>query len=734
MDEKGVDGGDNINMALERHSADLKGHWWFHVKLALDLARALDALHSQEVVHGAVQSSHVLINRDWCCKLAGYGFIQDNSLSRAPELFQRHNGSMAADIYGFGVVLAEIMLHTKLDQLLPCSGEGQCLVAADVSRLLDNEGDCPASAIQLCLQCIDPNPEMRPTAEEVVDWLQDLYDELKGEEDLQGFVKSLPAKLVIKTDDLGPNEYTSDSNISPCSQPVESPSHGLQIKTPSKRDASPRLRANRTPPAKPRILNPEMTDSEESTFDFSGFTDRPITPERSFSVLSPEMHGISQCKHRGYILKRNHKGLFYKRYRKYWFVLRSHCLEWFEDGEAENLSEGTIKLESCSLCKGDEQFGRWNWRLLVPNKGCSFERRRSLLAPSKNFLSPSLSTQRSTSPVLRRANSWNTRNSSETVMPSKSELFGFGRAESDSSMTGAFCIYEFASESAEERGAWMAAIQVEIDEAGRHSRRLSSPTKSFLFQSVSDIMSSNVLSEEKGTDGIKEWLNKIGLDDLTTKFTKAGYINVRSLIEEGLTESLLDRLDIKAPLHRRILQSAINRPSIGQVQVGVLDVLEIGNTLLFDVVTSCGIWQTRRHISLQDFKSLRDSLRSALSEQSERSRERSFTDSLLSILSGGKDEEPLKKLKDVLIESFPEVEFQLNEQQENDDAVGQFNSNLKEEFQAYLKKAIDLLNTLQLNSEDNSSSFQRHVSIIVYDFLEIRDIIDSKGAPSSLFS
>lgn len=143
-------------------------------RVALDVAKALNYLHSMGVVHMDVKSSNVLLTASGAAKLGDVGLCkrQDRTYLSdvaaigtfdwaAPEILL--NGmqcTAAVDLFSFGVLLYEIITGER-----PVRGR---------LRVPSVPEECPEGAKDLMLQCLSVSPEARPTAQEAMQRLAQL--------------------------------------------------------------------------------------------------------------------------------------------------------------------------------------------------------------------------------------------------------------------------------------------------------------------------------------------------------------------------------------------------------------------------------------------------------------------------------------------------------------------------------------------------------------------------------
>lgn len=175
--------------------------WNTRVKIALGTARALEYLHevcSPSVVHKNIKSANILLDAELNPHLSDSGlatFIPnaDEVLNRddvgsgysAPEVTMSGQYSLKSDVYGFGVVMLELLTGRKpfdstrhrLEQSLVRWATPQLHDIDALSKMVDPalKGLYPVKSLSrfadVIALCVQPEPEFRPPMSEVVEAL-----------------------------------------------------------------------------------------------------------------------------------------------------------------------------------------------------------------------------------------------------------------------------------------------------------------------------------------------------------------------------------------------------------------------------------------------------------------------------------------------------------------------------------------------------------------------------------
>lgn len=193
----------------------------FVLVLLSEVASAVHYLHDNNIIHGDLKSSNVLLKTNTNKKIGFDVKVGDFGISRvlqevdsthttlsrpmgtlthmAPELIQGKHLSKAADIYAFGMIIYELMTG-----LSPFQGHayGQVVYLVlqnDVHEVLKFGPACPAAVVSLAHRCWSKDPKDRPKINEVDRELHDLLLAEAGADEAESFVKEGgPSKMMAR--------------------------------------------------------------------------------------------------------------------------------------------------------------------------------------------------------------------------------------------------------------------------------------------------------------------------------------------------------------------------------------------------------------------------------------------------------------------------------------------------------------------------------------------------------
>jgi eukaryotic-like serine/threonine-protein kinase len=164
--------GEDLRHAIKNgHTGDLK----CKVRIALQIARALEYIHTQQIIHRDIKPENVHINAAGVVKLMDFGIAKTEGLAMtragyvlgtpyymAPEQVMGQDVTDQVDVYAFGVLLFELTTSAK-----PISGDSvERIFYSILNEPLNLEpmrqAGAPESVIDLVARCTAKNPSERP--------------------------------------------------------------------------------------------------------------------------------------------------------------------------------------------------------------------------------------------------------------------------------------------------------------------------------------------------------------------------------------------------------------------------------------------------------------------------------------------------------------------------------------------------------------------------------------------
>ncbi|KAE8126002.1 hypothetical protein FH972_020760 [Carpinus fangiana] len=203
--------------SLERHLFRRVGStltWSKRMKIALDTAKGLAFLHGAErsVIYRDFKTSNILLDADFNAKLSDFGLAKDGPMGdqthvstrvmgtygyAAPEYVMTGHLTARSDVYGFGVVLLELLIgrraldksrpsreHNLVEWARPLLNHNKKLLRILDPRLEGQYSDKAAMKVaHLAYQCLSQNPKGRPVMSQVVDILENFQSKAENQEE-----------------------------------------------------------------------------------------------------------------------------------------------------------------------------------------------------------------------------------------------------------------------------------------------------------------------------------------------------------------------------------------------------------------------------------------------------------------------------------------------------------------------------------------------------------------------
>ncbi|KAL2484069.1 Protein kinase superfamily protein [Forsythia ovata] len=101
--------------------------WQWRLRIAAGAARGIEYLHevvAPPIIHGCIKPSNILINEKFCAKISDYGLYfmaaheRQGLVGHVDDEYwlEKRGASKESDVYGFGVVLLELLSGRKSEQ------------------------------------------------------------------------------------------------------------------------------------------------------------------------------------------------------------------------------------------------------------------------------------------------------------------------------------------------------------------------------------------------------------------------------------------------------------------------------------------------------------------------------------------------------------------------------------------------------------------------------------------
>ncbi|CAL5050047.1 unnamed protein product [Urochloa decumbens] len=177
--------------------------WTARLAIALDVARGLSFLHGAErpIIYRDFKTSNILLDAEFNAKLSDFGLAKEGPMGgkthvstrvmgtygyAAPEYMATGHLTVMSDVYGFGVVLLEMLVGRRAAEPSRAGAREGSLVdwarpilirPKKLERILDRRIGGPAPrglgrVARLAYDCLSQNPKVRPVMGRVVTTLE----------------------------------------------------------------------------------------------------------------------------------------------------------------------------------------------------------------------------------------------------------------------------------------------------------------------------------------------------------------------------------------------------------------------------------------------------------------------------------------------------------------------------------------------------------------------------------
>jgi len=170
--------GGNLRKLLNDEAIELPQS--LRVRFAADTAKALLYLHNKNIIHRDLKTYNLLVDDDYHVKVCDFGLARVKNAGRimsmrgtsdwmAPEVAQGVEYDEKADVFSYGVILAEIITRGYPDDF-PRLGMLKLEYELDKLRAMFPADTNPILA-DVCCACLSSKPADRPSMKEIVEKL-----------------------------------------------------------------------------------------------------------------------------------------------------------------------------------------------------------------------------------------------------------------------------------------------------------------------------------------------------------------------------------------------------------------------------------------------------------------------------------------------------------------------------------------------------------------------------------
>ncbi|GER48183.1 protein kinase [Striga asiatica] len=158
------------------------------ISFALDIARGMEYIHSQGIIHRDLKPENILITQDFRLKVADFGIACEEACCdqladdpgtyrwMAPEMIKRKKYGRKVDVYGFGLILWELVAGAiPYEDMTPIQA-AFAVVNKNLRPAVPK--DCAPAMKALIEQCWSLQPDKRPEFWQIVKVLEEFESSL----------------------------------------------------------------------------------------------------------------------------------------------------------------------------------------------------------------------------------------------------------------------------------------------------------------------------------------------------------------------------------------------------------------------------------------------------------------------------------------------------------------------------------------------------------------------------
>ncbi|KAF8622800.1 hypothetical protein AX15_006728 [Amanita polypyramis BW_CC] len=183
---------DNGNVRTYIHDKYRFFPWRLRVSFATDVARALAYLHARKCIHRDLKGENLLVTSNGRLKITDFGFARIAARNEeeskrltfcgtdaymSPEILLGNEFDLPTDIFSLGIIFCEIVSRHLADDTHFKRYPPNFDLDPDEIRQHASSG-CPQGFLDLCIDCISPDPKKRPTTLQILDRLAAIETEV----------------------------------------------------------------------------------------------------------------------------------------------------------------------------------------------------------------------------------------------------------------------------------------------------------------------------------------------------------------------------------------------------------------------------------------------------------------------------------------------------------------------------------------------------------------------------